>query len=113
MDGLAHARSAWYETCQRQNCLFVASCILLPMYSNMLLLACAIIADHLRFHAVGSRMPVQGYLVAFAHVLFYQSAARFHERHVVRMTHLSQQKQQFSPRSRFLASSEVYLRMTQ
>eukprot|EP00971_Amphidinium_carterae_P118522 2348098-Amphidinium_carterae.1 len=32
MDGIARARSAWYETRQQQNALFVASCVLLPLY---------------------------------------------------------------------------------
>eukprot|EP00971_Amphidinium_carterae_P154610 3065926-Amphidinium_carterae.1 len=37
---LVLTRSAWYETCQRQNRLVLASCVLLPFYSNALLLAC-------------------------------------------------------------------------
>eukprot|EP00971_Amphidinium_carterae_P064095 1269055-Amphidinium_carterae.1 len=55
----ARARSAWYETCQLQNRLSLASCVLLPIYSNMLKLACTVVADHLRFHIVGARMPVE------------------------------------------------------
>eukprot|EP00971_Amphidinium_carterae_P191716 3804075-Amphidinium_carterae.1 len=43
---LARARAAWYETCKQQNCLLSASCALLPLYSNMLLLACTVVADH-------------------------------------------------------------------
>eukprot|EP00971_Amphidinium_carterae_P045156 888582-Amphidinium_carterae.1 len=46
----ARARSAWYETCQQQNRLLLASYVLLPTYTNMLLLACTVVADHLRFH---------------------------------------------------------------
>eukprot|EP00971_Amphidinium_carterae_P224341 4450668-Amphidinium_carterae.1 len=34
------ARLAWHETCQRQNRLLLASCVLLPFYSKALLLAC-------------------------------------------------------------------------
>eukprot|EP00971_Amphidinium_carterae_P256155 5085915-Amphidinium_carterae.1 len=55
----AHARSAWHETCQQQHRFLVASCVLLPMYSNMLLHVCMVVADHLRFHVVGMRMPVE------------------------------------------------------
>eukprot|EP00971_Amphidinium_carterae_P250171 4966132-Amphidinium_carterae.1 len=88
----AHAKSAWYETCQQQKCLLLASCVLLPLYNNMLLLSCMVAGDHLRFHVVGMRMPLHVYLVGFLHLCFYQSAAAFHERHVtlnpLRMTHL-------------------------
>eukprot|EP00971_Amphidinium_carterae_P344613 6485105-Amphidinium_carterae.1 len=45
---LARARSAWCETCQQQNRLLLASCVLLPSYGNMLLLACMVVADHVR-----------------------------------------------------------------
>eukprot|EP00971_Amphidinium_carterae_P006611 130259-Amphidinium_carterae.1 len=55
----AQAKSAWYETCQQQKRLLVASCVALPLYSSMLLLVCTAIADHLRFHVVGARMPLQ------------------------------------------------------
>eukprot|EP00971_Amphidinium_carterae_P302210 6004409-Amphidinium_carterae.1 len=78
----ARARSAWYETCRQQNRLVVASFALLPFYSNTLLLACAVVADHLRFHVVGMRVPLEVPLVAFLHLWFYHSAARFHDRHV-------------------------------
>eukprot|EP00971_Amphidinium_carterae_P099936 1976166-Amphidinium_carterae.1 len=37
---VARARLAWHETCQRQNRLVLASCVLLPFYSNALVLAC-------------------------------------------------------------------------
>eukprot|EP00971_Amphidinium_carterae_P103697 2053167-Amphidinium_carterae.1 len=37
---LARARSAWHETCQQQNRLVLASCVLLPFFSNSLWLAC-------------------------------------------------------------------------
>eukprot|EP00971_Amphidinium_carterae_P306393 6088802-Amphidinium_carterae.1 len=92
MDGVyACARSAWYETCQQQNCLMLASCVLLPLYSNALLLACTVVADHFRFHVVGLRVPLEPQLVAFSHLWFYLSAARFHDRHVthdlIRMAH--------------------------
>eukprot|EP00971_Amphidinium_carterae_P330067 6462922-Amphidinium_carterae.1 len=36
----ARARAAWYETCQQQNRMVLASCVLLPLYSNALVLAC-------------------------------------------------------------------------
>eukprot|EP00971_Amphidinium_carterae_P231063 4585462-Amphidinium_carterae.1 len=36
----ARARSAWYETCERQNRWVLASCALVPFYSNTLWLAC-------------------------------------------------------------------------
>eukprot|EP00971_Amphidinium_carterae_P019857 391211-Amphidinium_carterae.1 len=36
----ARAKSAWHETCQQQNRLVLASCVLLPFYSKALLLAC-------------------------------------------------------------------------
>eukprot|EP00971_Amphidinium_carterae_P334178 6469297-Amphidinium_carterae.1 len=36
----ARARAAWYETCQQQNRMMLASCVLLPLYSNALVLAC-------------------------------------------------------------------------
>eukprot|EP00971_Amphidinium_carterae_P318417 6329031-Amphidinium_carterae.1 len=52
---IPRARSAWYETCQQQNRMVVASCVLLPLYINALLLACTVVADHLRFHVVGMR----------------------------------------------------------
>eukprot|EP00971_Amphidinium_carterae_P263839 5234675-Amphidinium_carterae.1 len=58
------------------------SCGLLPLYSNMSLLACTVVADHLRFHVVGTRMRVEAYLVASLHLWFYQSAASFRDRHV-------------------------------
>eukprot|EP00971_Amphidinium_carterae_P253560 5034152-Amphidinium_carterae.1 len=77
-----HARAAWYETCQQQNRLVVAACFLLPVYSRMLLLACTVVADHLQVHVVGMRMPVEVGLVAFMHLCFYQSVARFRARHV-------------------------------
>eukprot|EP00971_Amphidinium_carterae_P169615 3360350-Amphidinium_carterae.1 len=56
---VARARSAWYETCQQQNRLVLAPCVLLPFYSNALLLACPVVADHLRFHAVGMRVALE------------------------------------------------------
>eukprot|EP00971_Amphidinium_carterae_P200452 3977751-Amphidinium_carterae.1 len=77
----ACARSAWYETCQQQNRLVLASCLLLPVYSNALLLACAVVADRLRFHVVGMRVMLERQVVAFLHLWFYLSAARFHDRH--------------------------------
>eukprot|EP00971_Amphidinium_carterae_P214122 4249462-Amphidinium_carterae.1 len=41
MDGeFARARSAWHETCHRQNRLVLASCVLLPFYSRALWLTC-------------------------------------------------------------------------
>eukprot|EP00971_Amphidinium_carterae_P255833 5079511-Amphidinium_carterae.1 len=58
----ALARSAWYETCQQQNRLVLASCVLLPFYSRALLLACTVVADHLRFHVVNMRVPLQAHL---------------------------------------------------
>eukprot|EP00971_Amphidinium_carterae_P200103 3971321-Amphidinium_carterae.3 len=79
----ARARSAWYETCQQQKCLLLAPCLLLPLYNNMLLLACTVVGDNLRFHVRGTRVPLQVYLVVFLHLCFHKSAARFHERHVV------------------------------
>eukprot|EP00971_Amphidinium_carterae_P288026 5717655-Amphidinium_carterae.1 len=88
----ARARSAWYETCQEHKCLLMASCVLLSLYSNIPLRACTVVADHLRFHFVGRRMTVEACLVAFMHLCFFQSAARFRDRHVIqnplRMTHL-------------------------
>eukprot|EP00971_Amphidinium_carterae_P104230 2064317-Amphidinium_carterae.1 len=88
----ARARSAWYETCQQQNRLVLATCVLLPFYSNALLLACTIVADHLRFHAVGMSGTLELLLVAFFHLWFYLSASRFRDRHVtqnaMRMTQL-------------------------
>eukprot|EP00971_Amphidinium_carterae_P013364 263423-Amphidinium_carterae.1 len=88
---VAHARSAWHETCHQQNRLVLASCVLLPFYSNVLLLACTVVADHLRFHVAGMRFPLELHLVAFLHLWFYLSAARFHNRHEtrnsMRMTH--------------------------
>eukprot|EP00971_Amphidinium_carterae_P156141 3095716-Amphidinium_carterae.1 len=87
----ARARSAWYETCRQQNRLVLASCVLLPFYSKALLLACTVVADHLRFHVVGIRVPLEVQLVAFTHLWFYLSAASFRGRHVtqnsIRMTH--------------------------
>eukprot|EP00971_Amphidinium_carterae_P151813 3009109-Amphidinium_carterae.1 len=93
IDGkFALARSAWYDTCQQQNRLLLASCILLPSYSNMPLLVCTVVMDHLRFHLVGMRMPLQVSLVTFLHLCFLQSAARIHDRHVtqtsLRMAHV-------------------------
>eukprot|EP00971_Amphidinium_carterae_P069574 1376943-Amphidinium_carterae.1 len=89
----ARARLAWYETCQRQNRLMLVSCVLLPFYSNALLLACTVVADHLRFHVGGMRVPLELQLVAFLHLHFYLSAVRFHDRHVMqnslRITHPS------------------------
>eukprot|EP00971_Amphidinium_carterae_P222341 4413088-Amphidinium_carterae.1 len=88
----ARARSAWYETCQEHQCLLLTSCVLLPLYSNMLLRACTVVADHLRFHFVGMRLPVEACLVAFMHMCFFQSSARFRGKHVtqnsLRTTHL-------------------------
>eukprot|EP00971_Amphidinium_carterae_P305511 6071099-Amphidinium_carterae.2 len=66
----AIARSAWYETCQQQNRLVVASFVLLPFYSNALWLACTVVADHLRFHVVSMRVPLELQLVAFLHLWF-------------------------------------------
>eukprot|EP00971_Amphidinium_carterae_P018443 363952-Amphidinium_carterae.1 len=41
MDGeFARARLAWYETCQQQHRLVLASFVLLPLYSNTLWFAC-------------------------------------------------------------------------
>eukprot|EP00971_Amphidinium_carterae_P335822 6471871-Amphidinium_carterae.1 len=51
----ALARSAWYETCQQLNCVALASFVLLPLYSNTLLPACTVVADHFRFHVVGMK----------------------------------------------------------
>eukprot|EP00971_Amphidinium_carterae_P031326 617051-Amphidinium_carterae.1 len=79
---LALARAAWYETCQQQNRLLVMSCVLLPSYGNMLLLACTVVMDDLRFHVVGMRMPLQVSLVILVHLWFLQSAVGFHGRHV-------------------------------
>eukprot|EP00971_Amphidinium_carterae_P097568 1930581-Amphidinium_carterae.1 len=76
------AKAAWYETCKQQNCLLLASCILLPLYSNMLLLACTVVADHVRFHVVGLRMPLEVFLAVLSHLWFFQSATLFHTRHV-------------------------------
>eukprot|EP00971_Amphidinium_carterae_P014232 280983-Amphidinium_carterae.1 len=88
----ARAMAAWYETCKQQNCLLLASCILLPLYSNMLLLACTVVADHVRFHFVGLRMRLEVFLTVFGHLGFFQSATLFNKRHVTqncaRMTHL-------------------------
>eukprot|EP00971_Amphidinium_carterae_P065594 1299640-Amphidinium_carterae.1 len=89
---LARARSVWYETCQEHNHLVLASCVLLPLYSNALplLRVCTVVADHLRFHVVGIRVPLELQLVAFLHLWIYLSAVRFHNRHVaqsIRMTH--------------------------
>eukprot|EP00971_Amphidinium_carterae_P318908 6339317-Amphidinium_carterae.1 len=36
----ARARLEWYETCQQQNRLVLTSCVLLPVYSSSLWLAC-------------------------------------------------------------------------
>eukprot|EP00971_Amphidinium_carterae_P233219 4629026-Amphidinium_carterae.1 len=41
----AGTRSAWYETCQQQHRLLLASLVLLPAYSNMLVLACTVVVD--------------------------------------------------------------------
>eukprot|EP00971_Amphidinium_carterae_P287321 5703625-Amphidinium_carterae.1 len=79
----ARARFAWYETCQQQNRLVLASCMLLPAYSNALWLACTVVADHWRFHVVGMRVPLELRLVPFLHLWFYLAAARFHARHVM------------------------------
>eukprot|EP00971_Amphidinium_carterae_P294589 5849235-Amphidinium_carterae.1 len=79
----ARARSAWHETCQQQNRCMLASCVLLPLYSSTLLLACTVAADHFRYHVVGMRVPLAVQLVAFLHLGFYQSAERFHGRHAV------------------------------
>eukprot|EP00971_Amphidinium_carterae_P134023 2655907-Amphidinium_carterae.1 len=78
----ARARSAWYETCQQQHRFLLASYVLLPSYSNMLLLACTVVVGHLQFHAVGMRMPLQVSLVTSLHLWFFQSAVRFHYRYV-------------------------------
>eukprot|EP00971_Amphidinium_carterae_P146979 2912751-Amphidinium_carterae.1 len=90
-EDIACARSAWYQTCQQQNCLVLASCMLLPFYSNAALLVCTVVADHLRFHVVGMRAPLELHAVAFLHLWFYLSAARFLNRHVtqdsMRLTH--------------------------
>eukprot|EP00971_Amphidinium_carterae_P334297 6469482-Amphidinium_carterae.1 len=87
----ALARSAWYETCQKQNCLVVASCVLLPFYSNGLWLACTVVTDHLQFHVVGMRVSLEAQVVAFMHLWFYMSTSLFHARYVtknsMRMTH--------------------------
>eukprot|EP00971_Amphidinium_carterae_P348435 6490487-Amphidinium_carterae.1 len=88
---IAHARSAWYETCQQHKRLVLASCVILSFYSNSLLLACTVVADHLRFHVVDRRVPLELQLVAVSRLWFYFSAARFHDRHVtqksMRMAH--------------------------
>eukprot|EP00971_Amphidinium_carterae_P042076 826465-Amphidinium_carterae.1 len=78
----ACARLAWYETSQQQNRLVLASCVLLPFYSNSLWLMCTVVADHLRFHVVGVKVLLERQLVAFLHLWFYLSAARFRGRHV-------------------------------
>eukprot|EP00971_Amphidinium_carterae_P267037 5296796-Amphidinium_carterae.1 len=83
---LARARSAWYETCQQQNRLVLASLLLLPLYNNMLLLACTVVADHFRFHVVGVRVPLAVHMVACLHLGFYQSAVRFQDRHATKKT---------------------------
>eukprot|EP00971_Amphidinium_carterae_P050596 996370-Amphidinium_carterae.1 len=80
----ARARSAWYETCQQHNRLLLASCVLLPSYGNMLLLACVVVADHLRFHVVGTRVPLQVFSVTLLHLCSLQSAGRFRDRHVAK-----------------------------
>eukprot|EP00971_Amphidinium_carterae_P054523 1074269-Amphidinium_carterae.1 len=88
----ARARLAWYETRLQQNRFLLTSWVLIPFYSKALWLACMVVADHLRFHVVGIRVPLELQLVAFLHFWFYLSAARFHDRHVtqnsMRMTHL-------------------------
>eukprot|EP00971_Amphidinium_carterae_P289010 5738689-Amphidinium_carterae.2 len=88
---LAPAKLAWYETCQQQTRLFFASCVLLPFYSNALWLACTVVADHLRFHVEGMRMPLELQLVAFLHFCFYLSAVHLYDRHAtqnsMRRTH--------------------------
>eukprot|EP00971_Amphidinium_carterae_P163370 3239327-Amphidinium_carterae.1 len=88
----ARARLAWHETCQQQNHMVLTSCVLLLFYSNARLLACTVVADHLRVHVVGIWVPLELQLVAFLHLWFYLSAVRFHDRHVtqnsMRMTHL-------------------------
>eukprot|EP00971_Amphidinium_carterae_P315670 6274707-Amphidinium_carterae.1 len=88
---LAPAKLAWYETCQQQNRLLLASCVLLPFYSNALWLACTVVADHLRFHVAGMRFPLEVQVVAFLHLCFYLSAARFFNKRAtqnsMRMTH--------------------------
>eukprot|EP00971_Amphidinium_carterae_P193541 3840456-Amphidinium_carterae.1 len=77
----ARARSAWWETCQQQSDLVLASCVLLPFYSNALWLECTVVADHLQFHIVGMRVPLELQVVALLHLWFYMSASRFHDRH--------------------------------
>eukprot|EP00971_Amphidinium_carterae_P176356 3496449-Amphidinium_carterae.1 len=93
--GFARARSAWYETCQQQNRLILASCVLFPFYSKALLLACTIVVDNLRFHVTGMRVPLERDFIACLHLWFYLSAAHFHDRHVtqnwMRMTRLPRQ----------------------
>eukprot|EP00971_Amphidinium_carterae_P132400 2622546-Amphidinium_carterae.1 len=49
--------------------------MLLPLYSKTLLFACGVVADHLRFHVVGKRVPL-------GLPFFYLSVARFYDRHV-------------------------------
>eukprot|EP00971_Amphidinium_carterae_P250430 4971690-Amphidinium_carterae.1 len=92
----ARARSAWYETCQQQNRLLLASCVIIPSYGNMLLRACMVVADHLRFHVAGTRMPLHVLLVTLLHLCFLQSAGRFNDRHVAknwfRMTYLRRKR---------------------
>eukprot|EP00971_Amphidinium_carterae_P258588 5132415-Amphidinium_carterae.1 len=65
--------------------------MLLPLYSKVLSVACTMVADHLRFHVVGMRVPLELLLVAVLHLWFYLSAAHFCDRHVtqnsIRMAH--------------------------
>eukprot|EP00971_Amphidinium_carterae_P052070 1025055-Amphidinium_carterae.1 len=80
----ARARSAWYETIQRQTLLALASCLMLGLYVNMVPLTCTIVSQHLRFHFVASGGLAEACLVAGVHVWICNSAACFHHRHATR-----------------------------
>eukprot|EP00971_Amphidinium_carterae_P271997 5398091-Amphidinium_carterae.1 len=81
----APARSAWYEASQQQDLLFVASGVVFPLYSHMVLRACAVISDHLRLHFSGAATWAETCLVVFVHLCTYQKATGFRHRHVARM----------------------------
>eukprot|EP00971_Amphidinium_carterae_P302541 6011960-Amphidinium_carterae.1 len=84
LEQFARARSAWYETIQRQALLAWASCMVLGLYINMVPLTCTIVSEHLRFHFVASGGLAEACLVAGVHVWICKSAACFHHRHATR-----------------------------
>eukprot|EP00971_Amphidinium_carterae_P242346 4811959-Amphidinium_carterae.1 len=80
------ARSAWYETSQHLALFAWTACALLPLYSNMIPLACCVVSDHLRFHfAASTRRLAACYLVLMGQACIYLFTARFQKRQALRL----------------------------